>query len=154
MDATALARQALETIPANQLCDLRVLSATDGVATVGVEVTPRLTNGIGSLHSGGLISLIDAAGLAALLSCASKLEQTQDVLPLGSDADLTFFAPARGTLVARCVLDDDAVRLAGSLFRGESDRIALLTDAEVVDAEGTVVCTGRFRWQVKRLAGV
>jgi hypothetical protein len=36
----------------------------DGAAEVAVDVLPELFNVIGSMHSSGLIALVDAAGLA------------------------------------------------------------------------------------------
>ncbi|MFZ8477678.1 hypothetical protein ACO1MN_15565, partial [Staphylococcus aureus] len=56
-----------------------------------------------------------------------------------------------GMLTARCTLDEAALRIADRLFCGSTDRIALMSEAEIVNEDGAVVCTGRFRWRVKRL---
>ncbi|MEO6702121.1 MAG: PaaI family thioesterase [Jatrophihabitantaceae bacterium] len=150
MDATSIAKQLLESIPANQLIGLQVHSACDGSALVGLSVQPNLTNVIGSLHSGGLISLADAAGLAAVLSVATEPRQLMGITPLGSDADLTFFSPARGELAAHCVLDDPAREQVEALLNERVQKVALMTDAEITDESGAVVCTGRFRWRIRR----
>ncbi len=155
MEATAIARALLEPIPANALLGLWIDAAENGSATVRIDVRPELTNVVDALHASGLIALVDAAGLAAVLSAADRPDQLADVLPLGSDADLSFYAPARGELTARCDLDDSARELARQFFAERSDRLALMTETQIADASGAVVCTGRFRWRIRRkvLAG-
>lgn len=152
MEATAIARSLLEPIPANTLLGVRVDRAVDGAATVGLAVRPELTNVVDALHASGLLALVDAAGLAAVLSAAERADQLVDVLPLGSDADLCFYAPARGELTAHCELDDGARELAREFFAARSQRLALMTETQIVDSEGSVVCTGRFRWRIRRKA--
>lgn len=152
MDATALARELIEPVPANALLGLTVRTAVDAAATVELQARPELGNVIGSLHASGLIALVDAAGLAAIISAADDAGELQEVSPLGSDADLTFFAPGRGRLQGHRALDELAYGSVRRLLSGESDRAALLTETEVTDENGAVVCTGRFRWRVRRLA--
>lgn len=149
-----LAKGLLEDVPANRLIGIEVRSACDGASTVGMTVPPELTNVIGSLHSSGLIALADAAGLAAVLSVAAEPSQLAGISPLGSDADLTFFSPARGELSARCVLDDAAQEQVTALLTDRVSKAAFMTDAEITDSSGTVVCTGRFRWRVRRTVEV
>jgi hypothetical protein len=55
---------------------------------------------IGSLHSSGLVALVDAAGLAAIIAAAAEEHELQDVTPLGWVAHLEFLSPACGRLVA------------------------------------------------------
>lgn len=150
VNATGLVRAVLEPIPANVLFGLRVICAEDGYAEVCVDVKPEFTNVIGSLHASGLIALADGAGLAALMSIAENAEQTHGVIPLGAAAGLHFRAPATGTITAKCTLSRAAVLSAGNLFAGTSERVRLSTQADLTDAGGKLVCTGKFQWSVSR----
>ena len=67
-------------------------------------VPQGMTNVVGSLHSSGLIALVDATGLAALISAATDEDQLEGVIPLGSVARIEFLAPAHGLLVGRCTV--------------------------------------------------
>jgi len=150
VDTLALARQLIEPVPANSLFGIAVQAVEPGTATVGLAVTPQAGNVIGALHASGLIALVDAAGLAAMISLATTEAQLDGFSPLGSDADLTFFAPARGALRAHCQLDEAALEAMTAYLSGTADRAALLTLTEITDAADAVVCTGRFRWRVRR----
>ncbi|MFI6027195.1 DUF4442 domain-containing protein [Amycolatopsis magusensis] len=153
MDLTDLARRLLEPIPANRTLGLRVLRAADASATVTAGPAPAFANVIGSLHSSGLIALLDAAGLAALIAAARDEAEFDGVVPLGFAADLRFLAPAKGKLVAGCTLAGPATELARGLFDGTTTKIRLSTTSEITDGSGTVVCTGEFRWSVRREPG-
>ncbi|MEU6341428.1 DUF4442 domain-containing protein [Streptomyces sp. NPDC046977] len=153
MDATALARTLLEPVPANRTAGIEVVRAEDGAAEVALETPDALRNVIGSLHASGLVTLIDAAGLAALVAACEEPAQFEGVVPLGAAATMEFLAPARGRLVASCVLGADERAALRPLLAGESDRTRIATVAEVRDAAGEVVCRGGFDWSVRRLPG-
>ena len=93
MDVTVLARSLLEPIPAHRTAGLEVLRAADGVAEVSLLTPPGLTNVIDSLHSSGLITLADAAGLAAIIAACEAEDEFRGVVPLGATATLEFRAP-------------------------------------------------------------
>lgn len=150
MDLTALARRLLEPIPANKTLGLRVLRAADGAAEVTAGPAPAFANVIGSMHSSGLVALLDAAGLAAVIAAARDEAEFDGVVPLGFAADVRFLAPARGKLVAACALGEAATELVRTLFDGTAARIRLSTTAEITDEHGTAVCAGEFRWSVRR----
>ncbi|MHB9863886.1 PaaI family thioesterase [Streptomyces sp. YIM S03343] len=150
MDMTALARALLEPIPAHRTAGVTVRRAADGRAELTADTPPELTNVIGSLHSSGLVALLDAAGLGALVSDAPRTADLDGVVPLGSAASVEFLAPARGRLTAVCELSDEARQALRPLWAGESDRARLVTLAEITDAAGTVVCRGSFEWSVRR----
>ena len=99
MDVTVLARSLLEPVPAHATAGLEVLRAADGSAEVALRTPLRLTNVIGSLHSSGLITLADAAGLAAIIAACETEDEMRGVLPLGAVATLEF-RRLRGGLVA------------------------------------------------------
>jgi acyl-coenzyme A thioesterase PaaI-like protein len=149
MDMTALARTLLESIPAHRTAGIEVLRAADGAAEVASETPQGLTNVIGSLHSSGLIALIDAAGLGAIIASGTRAGDLDGIVPLGTAATLDFLAPARGRLVATCRLTDDARHALRPLLAGESDKARLSTQAEVRDAAGAPVCRGSFDWSVR-----
>lgn len=150
MDMTALARTLLEPVPAHRTAGIQVVRAADGVAEIASEVPQELTNVIGSLHSSGLIALLDAAGLAAIVGASGTPEDFDGIVPLGAAATLEFLTPARGRLLAVCRLDDEARAALRPLLSGETDRARFSTHAEITDATGTTVCRGSFDWSVRR----
>ncbi|MDG6101448.1 DUF4442 domain-containing protein [Dactylosporangium aurantiacum] len=152
MDATALARSLLDRVPAHRTAGLEVLRAVNGVGVVAVPAAPALANVIGSLHSGGLITLVDAAGLAAIISAAPTGDAFRGTVPLGAAATLQFLAPARGHLVATCRLDPDAREVLAEVYVGVASRARVTTTAEVTDDTGAVVCRGGFDWSIRRPA--
>jgi uncharacterized protein (TIGR00369 family) len=150
MDATALAKRTLEPVPANATFGLEVVRAADGAGTVGLTVRPELTNVIGSLHASGLIALADAAGLAAIIGSLEEDGEFEGIVALGAAAELAFTRPARGDLVAECACAFGDVEALRALYRRDTDRARLFTDAVITDADGQQVATGRFDWRVRR----
>lgn len=150
VDMTALARTRLESVPAHRTARIEVVRAVDGEAELACDTPMELTNVIGSLHSGGLVALLDAAGLGALIASGSHAGALERIVPLGTAAAVEFLAPARGRLVAACRLDEEARSALEPLWTGETDRARISTRAEITDAAGTVVCRGRFDWSVRR----
>ena len=150
MDRTALARTLLEPIPAHRTAGVEVVRAADAAAEVALRTPPELANLIGSLHSGGLVALIDATGLAAIIAAAGDDGEMEGVVPLGRSASVEFLAPARGRLLASCRLTDEARDALRPLWTHETDRVRLSTEVEVVDASGAPVCRGSFDWSVRR----
>lgn len=151
MDATALARSLLEPVPARRTAGIQVLRAEDCAAEVALDTPPGLTNVIGSLHSSGLIALLDAVGLAAVIAAVEGPGEFDGVVPLGAAATVEFLAPARGRLVASCALDESARHTLRGVLSGDGDRARLATVAEIRDATGAVVCRGGFDWSVRRV---
>jgi uncharacterized protein (TIGR00369 family) len=150
MDRTAPARTLLEPIPAHRTAGVEVVRAADAAAEVALRTPPELANVIGSLHSGGLVALIDATGLAAIIAAAGDDGEMEGVVPLGRSASVEFLAPARGRLLASCRLTDEARDALRPLWTRETDRARLSTEVEVVDASGAPVCRGSFDWSVRR----
>ena len=151
-ERTSLAATLLDPIPANRLLGIRVVAALGGHAEVGMEASPEAANVIGSLHSSGLTALVDAAGLAAVISMATDAEEFDRVIPLGSQARMEFVAPARGRLVASCRLDGPDRHALGMLLRRRTDRATAETEATVRDEDQNVVCRGTFSWKIRRLS--
>jgi acyl-coenzyme A thioesterase PaaI-like protein len=150
MDATTLARSLLEPIPAHRTAGIQVRRASDGAAEVELVTPPAMTNVIGSLHSSGLVALVDAAGLAAIIAACDTQDDFSGVVPLGSAASLEFRAPAHGRLVASCHLDQEARVALRPVLSGRADRARVTTVAEVVDDTGALVCRGTFQWSIRR----
>jgi acyl-coenzyme A thioesterase PaaI-like protein len=109
---------------------------------------------IGSLHSSGLITLIDATGLAAVIAAASEERQFDGVTPLSTVAHLEFLAPATGRLTGHCELDGEDLATLQALLERRADKAQLDTAVEIVDEEATVVCRGRFTWKLRRASGL
>jgi acyl-coenzyme A thioesterase PaaI-like protein len=150
MDVTVLARSLLEPVPAHATAGLEVLRAADGSAEVALRTPLRLTNVIGSLHSSGLITLADAAGLAAIIAACETEDEMRGVLPLGAVATLEFRAPARGRLVASCRLGEAAREALRPVLSGAGNRARISTVAEITDEAHALVCRGTFEWSVRR----
>lgn len=126
------------------------MSAVDGTAEVALSTPPTMLNVIGSLHSSGLMALVDTAGLAAIIAACDTEDEFRGVTPLGAAASLEFRAPARGRLVAHSRLEPDARQALRPVLAGESDRARITTVADVVDAAGVLACRGTFDWSVRR----
>ena len=150
---TRVAAEMLEPIPANRLFGLRVLSAGAEGAEVSLNVDETATNVIGSLYSCGLVALLDAAGLAAVIGSAADPSQLTGVVPLGSHAEARFRAPARGTLTAHCALDAEARQALVAFWEQRIERTKLTTPAVIRDEQGTLVCDGAFSWTLRRATG-
>ena len=150
VDATRLAAQLLEPVPANRTFGVRVLSAVGAAAEVELVAAAPFENVIGSLHSSGLVALVDASGLAAVIAAAGDESQFEGVTPLGSVAHLEFLAPARGRLVGRCALSPESVRSLGEVLERRERKAEVTTEVEVRDESGTVVCRGSFVWKLRR----
>jgi acyl-coenzyme A thioesterase PaaI-like protein len=150
MDVTALARSLLEPIPAHRTAGLEVLHAADGAAEVALLTPLALTNVIGSLHSSGLITLADAAGLAAIIAACEAEDEMHGVLPLGAAAALEFRAPAHGRLTASCRLGTAARQALRPVLSGAQKRARISTVADITDEAHALVCQGTFEWSVRR----
>ena len=153
VDATRLAAALLEAVPANRAFRIHVLRAVGSSAEVALAVEPDFHNVIGSLHSSGLVALVDATGLAAIIAAAANEAELEGVVPLGSVARLEFLAPARGRLLGRCALEPDHNSAIRAFFTRDQPRAQVETVIEVLDADEAVVCRGTFTWKIRRLAG-
>jgi acyl-coenzyme A thioesterase PaaI-like protein len=137
-------------VPAHRTAGIEVLRAVDGEGAVALVTAPAMTNVIGSLHSSGLVALVDAAGLAAIVAACDGEAEMDGVVPLGSAASLEFLAPARGRLVATCRLSPQARAALRPVLSGRADRARITTVADVVDGASVTVCRGTFGWSVRR----
>ena len=152
MDVTATARRLLESVPAHRTAGIQVLLAADGVARLTLTAPGCLSTsatGEGSLHVGGLVTLLDATGLAAVIASCTSDAEVDDLVPLGASATLDFRAPGRGRLVCECTMDDDARVALRRVLAGEIPRARIGTLSEIVDGTGAVICSGTFRWNVR-----
>ena len=153
MDALHLAHRLLTAVPANRTAGVEILHALDGTARVTLTATDSLTTPTGSLHAAGLVALLDATGLAAVLSCCPTETQANTLAPVATSVTVDFRGPGLGPLVAECVLDDEARVGLQELLSGRTGRARLRTTAEITNCTGDVVCSGTFRWSVLAAAG-
>jgi len=150
LDSTHLASTMLEPVPANRSFGIEVLHAAHASAEVCMLVPREMTNVVGSLHSSGLIALVDATGLAALISAATDESQLEGLVPVGSVARIEFLAPAHGLLVGRCTVEVDDLAAIETVYKRRRNRATLSTEAEIFDSQETLVCRGKFTWSVSR----
>jgi acyl-coenzyme A thioesterase PaaI-like protein len=150
MDVTALARSLLDPIPAHRTLGLEVQWAGDSRGEVSLATPPQMANVIGSLHSSGLVALVDAAGLAAIIGACEDASEFEGIVPLGAAASLEFQSPARGRLLATCYLDQQTQKALRPVLAMHMDRARITTGVDIVDEDGAVVCRGTFDWSVRR----
>ena len=150
MDSTRLAARLLESVPANRSFGLRVVRADGAGSEVRLEAPESFANVIGALHSSGLVALIDATGLAAMIGACQDECEFDGLTPLGTMASVQFLAPARGPLIGRCALEPFERTALRELLEARVRKEELETCVEVVDRDGIVVCRGRFTWKLRR----
>lgn len=150
MDCTRLAARLLESVPANRSFGVRVLRADSAGAEVVLDAPEAFANVIGALHSSGLVALIDATGLAAMIGAAQDDSEFDGLTPLGTMASLQFLAPARGPLTGHCALEPFERSALRELLEARVRKEELETCVEVTDRDGIMVCRGRFTWKLRR----
>lgn len=149
MDTTGFAARLLEPVPANRSFGLHVRRADPAGAEVELDLDVGFHNVIGSLHSSGLVTLVDAAGLAAMIGCCRDEAEFDGITVLGTAASLQFIAPARGRLIASCQLEPFEQGALRELLDRRVLKEELDTFAEVHDRGGSLVCRGRFTWKLR-----
>jgi hypothetical protein len=99
---------------------------------------------IGSRHSSGLVALIDATGLAAVIAAAGEESQFDGLTPLGSLAHARVSgAGAWGS--RRALRSEPRERgVLGEVLERRERRAEVTTEVEVRDEAGAVVCRGSF----------
>jgi uncharacterized protein (TIGR00369 family) len=104
-----------------------------GVATVGIAMSPQVTNRNGVIHGGAIMSLIDAAGGGA----ARTMVPAGEPLPAfpTTDLNVSFLNPAKGGVTA-----------TGRVVR--NGRTLVFVQVEVHDEDGTLVALGRVTYAV------
>lgn len=111
---------------------------------------PRTADVVRSLHSSGLVALVDAAGLAAIIGACEDDRQFEGITPSGAAASLDLHRPAQGRLLATCRLDRGTQRALRPVLSGRRNEVRIRTRVDIVDERQAVVCRGRFNWYVHR----
>lgn len=96
------------------------------------------------------MALVDATGLAAMISVADEDAQFDGIIPLATDAQMKFIMPGRGRLVGTCQLDPDDRTILKDLLDGKCDRAQLTSDVEILDEAETLVRRGYMVWKLRR----
>ena len=142
-DAQQLSDALVATIPFVERCGLRVLVAERGRA---VCLLPAEGNGnhLGTVYAGALVTLAEFPGGVVTVSSFDA----ERVVPLVKGIDVRFRRPARSDVTVEVRLDDDEIaRLSGQVeAAGKAD---FTLDAELVDADGTVVATSTADYQLR-----
>lgn len=104
-----------------------------GQVTMGLALRPELSNRGGVMHGGAIMSLIDAAGGAAVRT----MQRPGEPLPAlpSTDINTSFINPAQGNVVA----------IGHAVRRG---RTVAFAEVQVRDATGTLVALGRATYVV------
>ena len=153
VDTTGWVRGLFEDVPVHQTLGLEVVQAKLGAAEVRAEVTQPLANVVGAMHSSGVVALVDASGLAAVLSWCADPAALDGVTPLGRATSVRFHAPGRGRLSATTRLCDEQAAPAVAFFEDtSSDRARVETLTTVRDEAGLRIAEGSFVWHLARRA--
>ena len=142
-DADQLSRAFVATIPFVERSGLQVLVAERGRAVCRLPFEGN-GNHLGTVYAGALVTLAEFPGGVVTVSTFD----VSRVVPLVKGIDVRFRRPARSDVTVEVRLDDDEIaRLTGQV---EADGKADFTlEAELVDAEGTLVATSRADYQLR-----
>jgi len=150
MVTTSQIRALVQSVPANKTLGLEVLQTDDGFAQVAVTVPTAMTGVTGSLHTGGLVDIVDAAGLAAILSTCPKATPARNVVPTGAAAVFDFLAPAHGRLIGSCSLSEATRTTLRQFWFEQVHHVKIMAFAAVSDTTGEEVCRASFGWSLHR----
>ncbi len=111
-----------------------------------------LHNPFGSFHAAALTNLAEGAGtLSAFTACTRAGQMDGGVyMAIPSRIDMNFFIKSKGTLVAKCKIDPQAVQQAAK------DGSVLYAVSEIWEEKGRngqpprKTCEGKFEFNVKR----
>jgi acyl-coenzyme A thioesterase PaaI-like protein len=146
MDYEAIRGGLQEAVPFNAHVGLEIAEVGPGTGVVRLPDRDELRNHVGSQHAGALFAAGEAASGAAFVG--GFADRLGDITPLAQSADITYRKLARGAIVARGRLDDDAAALLAELDR--EGQVRFCVDVALEDADGELVAEMTVNWTVKR----
>lgn len=136
-------------IPITAAMGVRVLEVGDGSAVIELPAEPN-GNHFGALYAG---SLYTAAELLGGIIPGDVFDFGGDLagfVPLLKSSEIRFRRPALGAVTARATLaPEERDRVSREAL--ETGKSEFYLDAEITDAEGTVVAESRGLYQLRRL---
>jgi thioesterase domain-containing protein len=121
-----------------------------GVGTAAIEL-PAAPNGnhFGALYAGSLYTAAELLGGVIPGATFDLADELAGFVPLLKSSEIRFRRPALGTVTARATLSaEDQERVPREAL--ETGKAEFILEAEIVDAEGTVVAETRGVYQLRR----
>ena len=133
-------------VPFNRHLALEYGEVGPGHAEVRLTDREEHRNHVGTLHAGALFSVAEAASGAAFV--AAFAAELATIVPVVEKAEISFAAPARGTVTARARLVTPAETLLAELARDGRTRPPV--EVGLSDQSGKEVAVMTALWNVKR----
>jgi len=144
-----LTRDLHATIPILTAIGTRVIEAGDGRGVVELPAEPNV-NHFGALYAGSLFTAAELLGGIIPGTTFDFEGELSGFVPLVKSVEIRFLRPALGAVQASAAMSpEDQERVPReALANGKAE---FVLEAEIVDANGTVVAATRGVYQVRRL---
>ena len=130
-------------LPYNKFLGLEI----HGDGRLALPVDSRYANHLGTVHAGALFSLAEASGGHYLLEHVDV--EPNAVVAVLRSAEIKYKRPGRGRILSRCqCAPDELEALQESL--ASRGRAGVTVQAELVDADDSVVALWDFHWLISR----
>lgn len=103
-------------------------------------------NHIDTIHASALFTLAEAASGEVLQTAFP--EYAGKVVPVLRDSQIKYKKPATCSVSAYTRIDGENISKFREQF-GEKKRSSVSVDVDIKDAEGVLICSGRFSWFVQ-----
>lgn len=149
----AIRRQAGRSVPFARLLGIDVESVDRQRAVTRMAAQDRLANHVGSVHAGALFTVCESASGVAL--AGAMAEVIMRIRFVVRDAQVEYLLPARGDVVAKATLVDDAAAVLEALRRDGRAEVAVDVRAMSSGPDGAEVLVARasFTWHLRFQAG-
>jgi len=120
----------------------------DDSGTLNLEFCQSIQNHVGTIHASAQFALAETASGDCLQSLFPEL--SDQVFPILREAKVKYKKPAEQSVSAYSSVDDDSI----SIFRDQLTRKGRSTieiAVEVKELDGTITCSGKFKWFVKTI---
>ncbi len=145
MDLIDFRTALVASIPMAERAGIEIVDAERGRAVCRIPLEGN-GNHIGTMYAGGLFTVSEFAGGVLV---AHSMDITA-LAPIIAGLDIRFLKPARSDVTVTLTMSDEDLDrvIAEATERGRS---AFTLDAELIDADGTVVATTHGDYQVRSL---
>lgn len=124
------------SVPFNNLVDLRIAEVAPTGGKVEIAFRPELTNAFGTLHAGVLFLAADMAGSAAFIGAAARRLEALTMFVL-KDCRIAFLKPGLGDVTVSAVLDEH--QLPAVLAETSTGRLNCDARAYLHDSSGALI---------------
>ncbi len=136
-------------IPIVGAMGIRVVEVGEGTATIELPAEPN-GNHFGALYAGSLYTAAELLGGVIPGTTFDLGGELAGFVPLLKSSEIRFRRPAMGAVLARATMSpEDRERVPREAL--ETGRAEFILEAEITDAEGTVVAETRGVYQLRKL---